>query len=112
MSFVGFNLSLQSFCACCPEFEPEVEQTDIMSLIEAFKQMGAEFPMNPPEEGWDGTADIKTFPDGSRWAICPHCGKKAVKILPETRIHNMPWKCKASDCKKEFVVNVGRALLT
>lgn len=78
-----------------------------MSMIEALKQIGAEFPMNPPEEGWDGTADIKTFPDGNRWAVCPHCGKKAVKILPETRIHNMPWKCKGSNCGKEFLINAG-----
>ena len=62
--------------------------------------------MNSPEDGFDGIADIKTFPDGSRWAVCPWCGKKAVKILPETRIFKMPYKCKNSKCRKDFTVHV------
>lgn len=61
--------------------------------------------MNPPEDGFDGTATVKIFPD-SRWVICPWCGKKAVKILPETRILKMPYKCKNSKCRKEFIVHV------
>ena len=62
--------------------------------------------MNPPEDRFDGIADIKTFPDGSRWAVCPWCGKKAVKILPETRIFKMPYKCKNSKCRRDFTVHV------
>lgn len=77
-----------------------------MSMIEVFEQMGADLPMNPLQEGWDGVADIKTYPDGSRWVICPFCGKKAIKVLPDTQIHNMPWKCRGSNCKKEFIINV------
>ena len=42
--------------------------------------------MNPPENGFDGIA--------------------AVKILPETRILKMPYKCKNSKCRKEFIVHV------
>ena len=62
--------------------------------------------MNPPEDGFDGTATVKIFPDSSRWAVCPWGGKKAVKILPETRILKMPYKCKNSKCRKEFIVHV------
>ena len=62
--------------------------------------------MNPPEDGFDGTATVKIFPDNSSWAVCPWCGKKAVKILPETRILKMPYKCKNSKCRKEFIVHV------
>lgn len=62
--------------------------------------------MNLPENGFDGRVDIKFFPDGSRWAVCPWCNKKAVKILPETKIHKMPHKCRNSKCGKEFIVNV------
>lgn len=62
--------------------------------------------MNLPQDGFDGQAEIKTFPDGSRWIVCPGCGKKAVKILLETRIHMMPYKCRNSKCNKEFVVNM------
>lgn len=62
--------------------------------------------MNPPEDGFDGISTVKIFPDSSRWAVCPWCGKKAVKILPETRILKMPYKCKNSKCRKEFIVHV------
>ena len=63
--------------------------------------------MNPPEPH-NGQAyieyDLRT---GQKWAHCPYCGKKAIKILPETKIHNMPYKCRGSNCRKEFIVNVG-----
>lgn len=61
---------------------------------------------NPPEDKLDSVADIKIFPDLSSWAVCPFCGKKAIKILPDTRIHKMPYKCKGSKCQKEFLVNL------
>ena len=63
--------------------------------------------MNLPEHNLDIVADIKIFPNLSQWVICPFCGKKAIKILPDTKIHKMPYKCKGSKCQKEFLVNVG-----
>lgn len=62
--------------------------------------------MNSSEDGFEGQAEIRVLPDESRWAVCPYCGKKAVKILPETRIHMMPYKCKNSKCQRDFIVNV------
>lgn len=62
--------------------------------------------MNPPEDGWDGVADAKIFPDGSEWIVCPFCHKKAVKVLPDTKIHKMPWKCRNSKCGEHFLINV------
>ena len=61
--------------------------------------------MNKPEE-WDGNALRKMFEDGTEWMCCPFCYKKAVKILPETRISKLPYKCSGSKCKKEFEINV------
>lgn len=61
--------------------------------------------MNPPE-AWDGQALKKAFPDGTLWMVCPFCYKKAVKILPETRISKMPYKCGGSNCKKKFEINI------
>lgn len=61
--------------------------------------------MNPPEDGFDSVADIKTFPDGRRWAVCPYCQKKALKILTETKVHMLPYKCKNSKCAKGFTIN-------
>ena len=77
-----------------------------MSIKSAFESEGIDFSqvMNPPEP-WDGIAQIKTV-NGEKWVICPYCFKKALKILPTTKIHRMPYKCKGSNCKKEFMVNV------
>lgn len=75
-------------------------------VIEAMEQDNFSKFMNPPEPGWDGIADVKIFPDLSQWVVCPFCGKKAIKILPDTKIHKMPYKCKGSKCQKEFLVNV------
>ena len=47
--------------------------------------------------------DYKT---GKLWECCPHCGKRNFMITGETRIHKLPWKCKGSNCRKEFEVNV------
>lgn len=47
--------------------------------------------------------DYKT---GVLWVHCCHCGKKQFSITDETKIAKLPWKCKASGCRKEFEVNV------
>ena len=71
------------------------------------KRMGDNFYkyMNLPEE-WNGQALKKVFPDGTIWIVCPFCYKKAIKILPETKIHKMPYKCGGSNCKKEFEISI------
>ncbi|PJJ27801.1 hypothetical protein [Lacrimispora celerecrescens] len=78
----------------------------ISRVIESIERDAFSRSMNLPENGFDGQADVKVFPDGSRWATCPWCDKKAIKILPETKIHMMPYKCKNSKCEKEFIINL------
>jgi DNA-directed RNA polymerase subunit RPC12/RpoP len=77
-----------------------------MSIKTALESEGVDFSeyMNIPEPR-DGTAQIKIV-NGEKWVSCPYCGKRALKILPTTKIHRMPYKCKGSNCKKEFMVNV------
>lgn len=75
-----------------------------MSIQKAFEEEGIPFPMNAPEDGWDGVADVKRFGD-DLWVVCPYCLKKQIKVLPDTKIHKMPYKCRGSNCKKEFIVN-------
>lgn len=78
-----------------------------MSIQSAFQESGLPFPvneMNLPEGGWDSIADAKRFGE-ELWICCPYCFKKLIKILPNTKIHKMPYKCKSSKCKKEFLVN-------
>ena len=57
--------------------------------------------MSPPEDGFDGQADIK-----AGWVICPYCLKKQFKVNSDTKIEKMPYMCKNSKCRKEMVVNV------
>lgn len=63
--------------------------------------------MNPPEPH-NGQAymqyDRKT---GKNWIHCPHCGKRQFPMTDGASIKGQVFKCKASDCKQEFVVNVG-----
>ena len=61
--------------------------------------------MNLPEDGFNGQADIRFLPDGSRWAVCPWCDKKAIKILPKTKTYMLPYKCKNSKCQRDFIIN-------
>ena len=77
-----------------------------MSIKSAFESEGIDFShvMNPPEP-WDGRALIKNI-NGKLWYCCPFCEKKALLISPETKIQHLKLKCKGSNCKKEFDVNV------
>ena len=77
-----------------------------MSIKSAFESEGIDFSqvMNPPEP-WDEQALIKNI-KGSVWACCPFCQKKALPISPETKIQHPKLKCKGSNCKKEFEVNI------
>lgn len=77
-----------------------------MSIKSALESEGVDLSgmMNPPEP-WDGIAQVKMI-NGDKWVICPYCLKKALKIFPTTKIYRMPYKCKGSNCKKEFLINV------
>lgn len=47
---------------------------------------------------------IKTIKD-RRWYCCPHCGKSLFPLLSETRVKQLPFRCKA--CKHDLLVNIG-----
>ena len=81
------------------------ESVEFGKCIMAGLTSGFEKVMNPPEEGFDGQADIKVFSDG-KWVVCPYCTKKQFKIEPDTKIKKMPYKCKNSKCREEMIVNV------
>nr|DAH38190.1 MAG TPA: cysteine-rich protein [Caudoviricetes sp.] len=77
-----------------------------MSIKSAFESEGIDFSnvMNPPEP-WNGQALLKNI-NGQLWICCPFCQKKVLLIKPNTKIQNLSMKCKGSNCKKEFEVNV------
>mgnify|MGYP000874974262 FL=1 len=78
-----------------------------MGMVEVFEQMGTNLsdhvdnPVNKLQRG-----NIKKYTDGSKWVICPYCGKKNIRVYPKTWIKMLPWKCKGSNCRKDFLVDV------
>lgn len=79
-----------------------MSMTEVIEKISSrdFSQM-----MNPPVPH-NGQAYIAYDKNNIPFVACPHCGKKQFPIGKETVIRNMTWKCKASDCKKDMIINV------
>ena len=81
------------------------EMMNMRDVIESIEHEAFSRCMNPPESGFEGQADIKTFPDGTTWIVCPWCMKKQFKIGSDTKIEKLRYNCKNSKCKREFLVN-------
>lgn len=54
----------------------------------------------------DGKAYIEYDKDNRKWVCCPYCFKRNFMINDDTEIKHLPWKCKGSNCKKEFEVTL------
>ena len=52
-------------------------------------------------------AFIKLDDNGNPWVACPYCEKRVFPISRCTKIENLTFRCKGSDCKQTFVVNIG-----
>lgn len=84
-----------------------------MSMTEIIEDMTNEmvgefdFPyMNKPIPP-DGQAYIqRDYKTGQDWVRCPYCAKKQFPITPGAKIQGQKFKCKGSNCKKEFEVHV------
>ena len=84
-----------------------------MSISDAIKDMekhmgvdSFEDCMNAPLPHNNQGYVQRDYKTGILWVHCCHCGKKQFSITEETRIHKLPWKCKASKCRRDFEVNV------
>lgn len=63
--------------------------------------------MNPPEPH-NGQAYIQhDYKTDKEWICCPYCGKRQFPLSDGAKIENQVFLCKGSNCKKEYVVNVG-----
>ena len=77
-----------------------------MSITDAIrdmkKHMGTNFSdyMNAPLPH-NGQAYIQID-----WICCCHCGKRQFPLTPGAHITGQKFKCKGSNCKMEFEVNV------
>ena len=62
--------------------------------------------MNQPELN-TGQAYIRfDNKTGKNWICCPWCGKKAFPVSDGAEIRNQEFKCRGSNCKRLFVVNL------
>lgn len=43
---------------------------------------------------------------GREWVRCPHCGKRQFPITPGAIIRGQMFRCRGSNCKKEFKVSI------
>jgi len=60
--------------------------------------------MNEPQE-CDGQAYTIVYRE-QFWVACPFCGKRQFPVDKDAHIHQS-YKCKGSNCKKIFEVNIG-----
>ena len=84
-----------------------------MSITDAIKDMekhmgvdNFEDCMNAPLPHNNQGYVQRDYKTEALWVCCPHCGKRNFSITEKTRIYKLPWKCKASKCRKEFEVKV------
>lgn len=79
----------------------------ISKVIESIERDAFSRVMNPPEDGFDGQADIKTDSKGQKWVYCPYCHKKHFPLNDGAKVNGLRYQCRNSNCKKIFVVNAG-----
>lgn len=77
----------------------------ISKVIESIEHDAFSRLMNPPEDGFDGQADIRTNAQGQKWVYCPWCDKKHFPLNQEAVIKGFHYQCRNSKCKRIFIVN-------
>ena len=82
--------------------------TDAIKDMEKHMRIDSDFSeyMNEPLPHNNQGYVQRDYKTGIDWVCCPHCSKKNFMITDETRIHKLPWKCKGSNCREIFEVNV------
>lgn len=76
-------------------------------IIDGLDEIDFSKYMNPPEPN-TGQAYVKfDFKTGKNYVCCPWCGKKAFPVSEGAEIRNQEFKCRGSNCKKAFWVNIG-----
>ena len=78
----------------------------ISKVIESIERDAFSQVMNPPEDGFDGQADIRIDEDGKRWVYCPWCDKKHFPVNDGARIQGFQFQCRNSKCKRIFIISI------
>ncbi|MFR3727657.1 hypothetical protein [Lacrimispora sp.] len=82
------------------------ESVEFGKCIIAGLTSGFEKVMNPPEDGFDGQANIEIDSNGIKWVYCPWCHKKHFPINKRAKIQGLRYQCRNSNCKRIFIVNI------
>lgn len=83
-----------------------------MSITDAIKDMekhmGMDFSdyMNEPLPHNEQAYIQRDYKTGTDYICCPFCGKKNFPLTPGAHITGQKFKCKGSNCKMKFEVNV------
>lgn len=51
-------------------------------------------------------AYVETEHDGTLWVRCPYCHHKLFPVEENTKIHNLTYKCKGSNCKEMMRIHI------
>ena len=85
-----------------------------MSITDAIKDMEkhmgidsdfAEYMNAPLPHNNQGYVQ-RDYKTGKDYVMCPYCAKKQFPLTPGAHITGQKFKCKGSNCRKEFEVNV------
>lgn len=52
-------------------------------------------------------AFIKLDSNGKPWVACPYCEKRIFPVSRSTKIENLVFRCKNSNCSQDFEVDIG-----
>lgn len=83
-----------------------------MSITDAIKDMekhmGMDFSdyMNEPFPHNEQAYIQRDYKTGTDYICCPFCGKKNFPLTPGAHITGQKFKCKGSNCKMKFEVNI------
>ena len=85
-----------------------------MSIADAIKDMEKQMEidkefseyMNEPLPHNNQGYVQRDYKTGKDYICCPYCGKKNFPLTPGAHITGQKFKCKGSNCKMEFEVNV------
>lgn len=60
--------------------------------------------MNEPEKT-DGQAYLSVWRE-QFWVTCPQCGKRQFPVSKDSKIANLIYTCKNTQCKYQMIINV------
>ena len=82
--------------------------TDALKDMEKHMGIDSDFSeyMNAPLPHNNQGYVQRDYKTGILWICCPYCGKKNFPLTPGAHITGQKFKCKGSNCKMEFKVNV------